>query len=161
MALNGHLDPESPSWILCSIPLDLKLKDACSWLWGGAGGNDKPREHIKKQSHYFAEKGPSSQSYGFSNSHVQMWEWDARESWAMNNWCLWTVVLEKVLESPLAFKEIKPVYPKGSQSWIFIWKTCWSWSSSTLATLCEELTHWKRPWCWETLKAGGKGDNRG
>ena len=81
----------------------------------------KPRQHIKKQRHYFANKGPSSQSYGFSSSHVWMWELDHKENWVPNNWCLWTVVLEKILESPLDCKEIKPV--KGSQSWIFIGRT--------------------------------------
>ena len=84
---------------------------------------DKPRQHIKKQRHYFADKGPSSQSYGFSSSHVWMWELDHNESWASKNWCFWTVVLEKTLESPLVCKEIKPVHPKGNQSWIFIGRT--------------------------------------
>ena len=81
------------------------------------------RQHIKKQRHYFANKGPSSQSYGFSSSHVWMWEFDHKESWALKNWCFWTVVLEKTLESPLDCKEIQPVHPKGNQSWIFIGKT--------------------------------------
>ena len=79
---------------------------------------DKPRQHTKKQRHYFANKGPSSQSYGFSGSHVQMWELDHKEGWAPKNWCFWTVMLENILESPLDCKEIKPVNPK-SQSWIF------------------------------------------
>jgi len=73
----------------------------------------------------------------------------------------WTVVLEKTLEGPLDCKEIKPVHPKGNQSWIFRKDWCWSWNSSTLATWCKELTHLKRPWCWERLKVGGEGDNRG
>ena len=81
---------------------------------------DQPREHIKKQRHYFADKGPFSQSYGFSSSHVWMWELDYKESWAPKNWCFWTAVLEKTLESPLDCKEIQPVHPKGNQSWIFI-----------------------------------------
>ena len=81
---------------------------------------DKPRQHIKKQRHYFANKCPSSQSYGFSSSHVWMWELDHKESWVLKNWCFWTVVLEKTLESTLDCKEIKPVNPKGNQSWIFI-----------------------------------------
>ena len=79
---------------------------------------DQARQHIKMQRHYFANKGPSSQSYGFSSSHVWMWESDHKESWALKSWCLWTVVLEKTLESPLDCKEIKPVHPKGNQSWI-------------------------------------------
>ena len=83
----------------------------------------KPRQHIKKQRHYFANKGPSSKIYGFSSSHVKMWELDYKEGWAPKNWCFWTVVLEKTLESPLGYKEIKPVNPKGNQSWIFIGRT--------------------------------------
>ena len=83
----------------------------------------KPRQHIKNQRHHFANKGPSSQSYGFSSSHVCMWELDYRESYVLKNWCFWTVVLEKTLESPLDCKEIQPVHPKGNQSWIFIGRT--------------------------------------
>ena len=123
---------------------------------------DKPRQHIKKQIHYFVHKGLSSQSCGFSSSHVWMWELDCEESWALKNWCFWTVVLEKTLESPLDCKEMQPVNPKENQSCIFIGRTDgWSWSSSILATSCEELTHWKRLWCWEGLGAGGEGDYRG
>ena len=84
---------------------------------------DKPRLHSKKQRHYFAGKALSSPSYGFSSSRVWMWELDHKESWSMKNWYFWTVVLEETLESPLDFKEIKPVNPKGNQSWIFIGKT--------------------------------------
>ena len=103
-------------------------------------------------------------NYGFSSSHVWMWELDYKESWALKNWCFWTVVLEKTLESPVDCKEIQPVHPKGDQSWVFIglmkdW--CWSWDSNTLATWGEELTRLKRPWCWERLRAGGEGDDRG
>ena len=84
---------------------------------------EHPRQHIKKQKHYFANKGPSSLGYGFSSGHVWMWELDCEESWAPKNWCFWTVVLEKTLESPLNWKEIKPVHPKRNQSWIFIGRT--------------------------------------
>ena len=87
------------------------------------GQRIKPRQHIKKQRHYFANKRPSSQSYGFSSSHVWMWELDFKESWALRNWCFWTVVLEKILESPLDSKEIQPVHSKGNQSWIFTGNT--------------------------------------
>ena len=73
-----------------------------------------------RERHYFANKGPSSQGYGFSCSHVWMWELDYKEGWALKNWCFWTVVLEKTLESPLDCKEIQPVHPKGNQSWKFI-----------------------------------------
>ena len=81
---------------------------------------DQPRLHIKKQRHYFADKGLSSQSYGFSSHHVWMWELDHKESWTLKNWWFWTVMLEKTLESPLNWKEIQLVHPKGNQSWIFI-----------------------------------------
>ena len=84
---------------------------------------DQPRQYIKKERHYFANKGPSSQSYGFFSSHVWMWELDYKESWVPKNWCFWAVVLEKTLESPLDFKEIQPFNPKGNQSWIFIGRT--------------------------------------
>ena len=88
--------------------------------------------------------------------------WDYKESWVLKNWCFWTVVLEKTPESPLDCKEIKPVHPKENQSWIFFGRTdAEAETPNTLATWCKELTHWKRPWCWEGLKAGGKGDDRG
>ena len=95
------------------------LKEACSL----EKSYNKPREHIKKQRHYFANKALSSQSYGFSTSHVWMWELDYKESWALKNWWFWTVVLEKTLESPLDCKEVQLVHPKGNQSWIFIGRT--------------------------------------
>ena len=110
----------------------LGLQNQCRWwlqpwnqktLAAWKKSYDKPRRYIKKQRHYFSNKGPSSQSSGFSSSHVWMWELDYKESWAAKNWCFWTVVLEKTLESPLDFKEIQPVNPKGDQSWIFIERT--------------------------------------
>ena len=79
----------------------------------------QPRQHIEKQRHCFDNKGLSSQSYGFSSSHVWMWELDYKESWVPKNWCFWTVVLEKTLESPLDSKDIQPVHPKGDQPWVF------------------------------------------
>ena len=84
---------------------------------------DQPRQHIKKQRHYFADKGPSSQSYGLSSSHVWMWELDYKESWMPKNWRFWTVVLVKTLECPLDCKKIQPVHPKGNKSWIVIGRT--------------------------------------
>ena len=84
---------------------------------------DKPRWHIKKQRHQFDNKGPCSQSFDLSNSHVWMWELDYKEGWAPKKWCFWTVVLEKTLESPLDCTEIKPVNPKRNQPWIFIGRT--------------------------------------
>ena len=89
----------------------------------GKESSNQPRQHIKKQRHYFANKGPSTQSYGFSSSHVWIWELDYKESWTPKNWCFWTVVLEKTPESPLDSKENQPVHPKGNQSWIFIGRT--------------------------------------
>ena len=82
-----------------------------------------PWQHIKKQRHYFDNKGPSSQGYAFSGSHVWMWELGHKESWAPKNWCFCMVVLEKTLQNPLDSKEIQPVHPKGNQSWIFIGRT--------------------------------------
>ena len=97
----------------------MKLKDACSL----EESYDIPRQHIKKQRYYSANKGQSSQGYGFSSSHAWMWELDYKESWAQKNWHFWTVVLEKTLESPLDCKEIQPVHPKGDQTWVFIGRT--------------------------------------
>ena len=93
-----------------------EIKTLASWK----KSYDQPRQHTKKQRQYFTDKGPSSQSYSFSSSHVWMWELDYKEGWALKNWCFSTVVLEKTLESPLDCKEIQPVHPKGDQSWIFI-----------------------------------------
>ena len=117
---------------------------------------DQPRQHIEKQRHHLANKDPSSQSYGFSSSHVWMWELHYKESWVLKNWCFWTVVLEKTLESPLDCKEIQPVHPKGNQFWIFIGKTdaeaetpiCWPPDAKNWLIWKEELT------CWEELDAG-------
>ena len=98
---------------------------------------------LKKQRRYFANKGPPSQSYGFSSHHVWMWELDYKDSWALKNWCFWTVVLQKTLESPLDCKEIKPINPKSVLN--SHWKDwCWSWNSNTLAAWCEKLTPWKK-----------------
>ena len=97
--------PKSPQMVTAAI----KLKD----IYSLEESYDQPRQHIKKQRHYFANKGPSSQSYGFSSNHVWMWKLDYKESWAPKNWCFWTVVLEKTLESPLDCKDIQPVHFKG------------------------------------------------
>ena len=96
----------------------MKLKDT-HWK----ESYDQPRQHIKKQRHYFANKGPSSQSNGFSSSLVWMWELDYKESWVPKKWWFWTVVLNKTLESPLDCKEIQPVHPKWNKSWIFTGRT--------------------------------------
>ena len=116
---------------------------------------DQPRQHVKKQRHYFASKGPSSQSYGFPSSHVWMWELDYKESWGLKNWYFWTVVLEKTLESPLDCKAIQPVHPKGNQSCIFIGRTD---AKAEFPILwppdAKNLLFWKDPdaekdWRWE------------
>ena len=80
-------------------------------------------DSILKSRYYFANKGPSGQDFGFSSSHVWIWELDYKESWVQKNWCFWTVLLEKTLENPLDCKEIQPVHPKGDQSWVFIGRT--------------------------------------
>ena len=97
----------------------------------------------------------------FSSSRVWIWELDLKESWVLKNWYFWTVVLEKALESLFDCKDIKPVNSKAISPDYSLENWCWSWRSNNLATWWEERTHWKRPWCWERLKAGGEGDNRG
>ena len=124
---------------------------------------DQPRQHIKKQRHYFANKGPSSQIFGFSSSHVRMWELGYKDSWVPKNWCFWTVVLEKTLESPLDSKEIKPFHPKGNQSWIFIGRTD---AKAEIPILWPpDVKNWLTGKDCDVgkdrLKAGGEGDNRG
>ena len=118
---------------------------------------DQPRQHIKKQRHYFANKDPSSQDYGFSSSHVWMWELDYKESWAPKNWCFWTVVLEKTLESPLDCKEIQPVHPKD-QSWVSTGRT--DAEAKTPILWPPDAKSWLTWKYWERLKAG-EGDERG
>ena len=91
-----------------------------------------------------------------------MWKLDCEESWVLKNWCFWTVVLEKTLESPLGCKEIQPVHSEGDQPWDFFGRNdAKAETPVTLATSCKELTHWKRLWCLEGLGAGGEGDGRG
>ena len=114
-------------------------------------------QFIKKQTHHFADKGGHSQNYGFSSSHVWMWELDHKQGWVPMKWCFQTVMLEKTPESPLDSKEIKPISPKGNQPWIFIG----SRSSNTLFIWCKDPVHWKKLWFWERLRGGGKGDERG
>ena len=122
---------------------------------------DQPRQHVKKQRHYSANKGPSSQGYGFSSSHVWMWELDYKESWTPNNWCFWTVVVKKTLESPLDCKEIQLVHPSGIQSWIFIGRT--DVEAETPIIWPPDVKNWltgKDPDAGERLKAGREGNDR-
>ena len=109
---------------------------------------DQPREHIKKQRHSFANKGLSSQSYGFPSVHVWMWELDYKERWVLKNWCFWTVVLEKTFESPWDCKKIQ-VHPKGNQSWIFIGRT-----DAEAETLILWPPHVKNWLIWKDPDAG-------
>ena len=122
---------------------------------------DQPRQHVKKHRHYFANKSPTSHSYGFSSSRVWMSELDHKESWALKNWCFWTVVLDKTLKSPLDCNEIKSVNLKGNQSWIFIGRT----DAEAPILWPPDAKNWllgkDPPWCWERLKARGQGDVRG
>jgi len=114
------------------------------------------------KSRDIVHKGSSSQGYSFSSDHVWMWELDCKESWAQKNWCFWTVVLEKTLEGPRDPARwsnrfvLKEISPGCSLEGLML-----NWNSNTLATWCEELTHLKRPWCWERLRAGGEGNYRG
>ena len=116
---------------------------------------------LKKQRHYFANKGLSSQSYGFSDSHVWMWELDYKESWALKNWCFWTGILEKALQNPLNCKEIQLVHPKGNQSWIFIARTDVEAETPIFGHLMWRTESFEKTLIWkERLQAGGEGDDR-
>ena len=131
----------------------MKLKTLPPWK----ESYDQPRWHIQKQRHYFANKGPSSQGCGFSSGHVWMWELDYKESWALKSCGVgedyWeSLGLQGDPTSPFWRRPVLDVYWKD---WY------WGWNSNTLATSCLELTHWKRPWSWEWLGAGGEGDDRG
>ena len=119
---------------------------------------DKPRRHTKEQRYHFANKGPNSQR----SSHVWMWELDHKENWVLKNWCFWTVVLEKTLESPLENKEIKPVNPKGNQLWIFTGRTDAEDEAPILwlPDAKSQLTG-KAPDAGKDLRARGEGIDRG
>ena len=134
----------------------MKLKDSYSL----EEKYNQPRQHIEKQRHYFANKGPSCQGYGISSSRVWMWELDYKESWVPKNWCFWTAVLEKTLESPLDCKEIQPVHPKGDQFWVFIGRTDVEAETQYFGHLMRRTDSLEKTWCWEGLKAGGEGDDR-
>ena len=120
---------------------------------------DQPRQHIKKQRRYFANKGLSSLS--FSRSHAWMRELDYKGSWAPKNWCFWTMVLEEILKSSLDCREIQPVNPKGNQSLIFIGRTVLKLKLQYFGHLMRRAHSFADSCCWERLRAGGKGDDRG
>ena len=150
-------------WLFFWAPKSLQMVTAAMKLKDSyflEGKYDQPRQHIKKQRHYFVNKGPSSQGYGFSSGHVQMWELDYKASWVPKNWCFWTVVLEKTLESPLDCKEIQAVHYEADQSWVFIGRT--DVEAETPILWPPDAKSWLiGKWCWERLKAGGEGDDRG
>ena len=114
------------------------------------GSPDKPRQRIEKQKHSRA-KVPMVKLWFFQQSCMDVTV--GSKSWALKNWWFWIVVLEKTLESPLDSDEIKPVNPKGNQPWTFIGRTD---AEAEALILWPELTHWKRPWFWERLRAGGE-----
>ena len=116
---------------------------------------DQPRQHIKRQRHYFANKCLYIQGYDFSSSHIWMWELDYKESLVPKNWYFWNV-LEKTLESPLDCKEIQPVNPRGNQSWIFIGKI-----DAAAETMMRRTDSLEKTLMMERLKVGGEGDDRG
>ena len=121
---------------------------------------EKLRQHIKKQRHHFADKGPYSQCYGFSSSHVWMWDLDHKEGRVPKNWCFQAVVLKKTLESPLDCKEIKPVNPKGNKSWIFIGRA--DAEDETPILWPPDVKSWLtgKDWYWNRLKERGEGGDR-
>ena len=117
---------------------------------------------LKKQRHYFANKGLSSQGYGFYSSHVWMWELDYKESWVPKNWSFWTVVLEKTLESSLDYKEVQPVHAKRDQSWVFIGRTDVEAKTPILWPLDRKgWLIWKDPDADKDCRQAGEGENRG
>ena len=111
------------------------------------------------------DKDPYSQSYGFPSTHVQMWELDHKEGWAQKNWCFQLMLSNwcwrRLLRVSWTARRSNQSILKEINSEYSLMDWCWSWSSNTLATWCEKLTHWKRPWCWERLKVGREvGDRR-
>ena len=122
---------------------------------------DQPRQHIQRQRHYFANKGPSSQSYGFSSDYVWMWELDYEEGWAPKNWCFWTVVLEKTLESPLDCKEIQQIHSKGDQSWVSLEGMMLKLKVQYFGHFMRRVDSLEKTLMLKGLGAGGEGDNRG
>ena len=135
----------------------MKLKDVCSL----EGNYDQPRQHIKKQRHYFANKGPSSQSYGFSSSHEWIWKLDHKQSLhrrinAFELWCYRRLLRVLWIARKSNQSILKEISPECSLEGLML-----KWNSNILVTWCEELTHWKRAWYWVRLKEEGEGDDRG
>ena len=147
------------SWASKSLQMvtaAMKLKDTCSL----EKSYDQSRQHIKKQRHYFTDKGLYSQSYGFSSSCIWMWELDHKESWVPKNWCSWTEgYWRRLLRVPWTARTsnqsiLKEINPEYSLEGLML-------KLQYFGPWCEELTDWKRPWCWERLKAGGEEFDRG
>ena len=116
--------------------------------------------HIKQQRYYFANKDPCNQSYGFSSSHIRMWELDHKRRLSAEEFMLSNCGAGKNSWESLRHQGNQIGQSQRKSVLNILWKSwCWSWSSNTLATWCKELSHWKRPWCWERLKAGGEGDD--
>ena len=132
-------------WVHGQVAFSLKFGELLELLGSGRGR----RRGNKGNSWPLIQLGPSSQGYGFPSGHVWMWELDCKESWAPKNWCFWTVVLEKTLESPLDCKEIQPVHPKGDQSWIFIGRT--DFEAETPILWPPDVKCWL---IWKDLDAG-------
>ena len=122
---------------------------------------DQPRHHLKKQRHYFVNKCPSSQSYGFSNSHVWMWDLDHKKGWVPKNWCFWTVMLEKILRVPWTTRRSNQSILKEISSEYSFEGLMLMLKLQYFGHLMQKPTHWKRPWCWERFRVGGEGDDRG
>ena len=153
-----HIDGETKETVTDYIFLSSKITADGDQPWNlktlapWKKSYDQPRQLIKKQRHYFANKGPSSKSYGFPSIHVCIWELDHEESWVLKNWCFWTAMLEKTLESPLDCKEIQPVHPKGNQSWIFTGRTDAEaeapifWSSDVIRRLIGKVPDTGKDW---------------
>ena len=134
----------------------MKLKDTCSLK----KSYDQLRQHIQKQRHYLANKGLSSQSYGFPSSHVWVWEWDHKESWALKNWCFWTVVRRRLLRVPWTARRsnysiLKEISPEYSLEGLML-----KLKLQYPGHLMWRADSFERPWCWEWLKTGGKVDDR-
>ena len=134
-----------PPKSLQMVTAAMKLKILAPWR----KSYNQPKQHIKKQRHYFASKGPSGQSYGFSSGPVRFLQLHYKESWAPKNWCFWTVVLEKTLESSLDCKEIQPIHPKGNQPWIFFGRTD---AEAETPILCHLMQ--RTDWFEKTLMLG-------
>ena len=157
-------------WGTIDIHYFLRLQNHCRWWlqpWNERTlapwkiNYDQPRQHMKKQGHYFANKDQSSLSYGFSSSHVWMWELGHKESWVLKNCCFWTVVFEKTLESPLECKEIKPVHPKEISPEYSLEGLMLKLQLQYFGHLIRRTDSLEKTLMMERWKAGGELDNRG